>query len=113
MTDHEHSQIYAALRDENNLDLDADMASLIQSEATSMFCNPRQTRAGRHFAADIAKAHGVAGVRSLYRVVSGNGIPLDDDDAAADEALKEQLKDIDKDFRLGAITFCECSGVLD
>jgi hypothetical protein len=112
MTEHEHSQIYRSLRDEYHLDLDSNMASLIESEARSKNCDPKETAAGRRFAAEFAKAHGVEGVKSLHRVLSGNGIPFDDDDIAADTAVMEQLKDASKDFKLGAELFCECSGVL-
>jgi hypothetical protein len=113
MTEHEHSQIYAALRSEYHLDLDSHMASLIQTESRSKFCDPKQTAAGRRFAAEFAKAHGIEGVRSLHRVLSGIGNPFDDGDIVADDALMEQLKDATKDFKLGATVFCECSGVLE
>jgi hypothetical protein len=112
MTEHEHSKIYASLRAEYHLDLDSDMASLIESEDRSKRVDGKQARAGRRFAAEYAQNHGVEGVRSLHRVLTGKGLPFDDSDQAADVALYNQIKDVSKDFRLGATMFCENSGVL-
>jgi hypothetical protein len=109
---HEHDEIFASLRAELNLQLDDNMASYIASEPRAKIVDGAESAKGRAFAAEIARNHGVAGVRSLHRCLSDVGIPFDEDDAAADAALREQLKGKSKSFTIGAEAFCELSGVL-
>jgi hypothetical protein len=73
---HEHDEIFASLRAELNLQLDDNMASYIASEPRSKIADGAESAKGRAFAAEVARNHGVAGVRSMHRCLSDVGYPL-------------------------------------
>jgi hypothetical protein len=111
---HKYSDIFASLRAENNLEDDAFMASFI-----NMVGRPEQAAdiadvlAGCEFAAEIARAHGVEGVRSLYRATGGRGSALDEDDVRSDERMEALIESKSDKFIKGITVFCEQSGVVN
>ena len=127
---HEHEEIFAALRAEMNLELDDDMAAYITQEPNAFVAIGSESARGRAFAAGIARTHGLEGVRSLYRCLKDpEGVPFEPigsklleliaehlahpkAERSADAAFRKQLIGQSKSFRLGAIIFCEQSGVV-
>jgi len=117
---HQHDEIFAALRAEQNFEFDDSMARYIAGEPHWRTGNGADSANGRAFAAEIAKTHGVEGVLALHRVL-WTGSSTDEGDNVMDEAIAEQVGNIikqlnDKDkrrsFILGATLFCEYSGVI-
>ena len=127
---HEHDEIFGSLRAELNLELDGDMAAYIAQEPSAVVARGSESARGRAFAAEIALVHGLEGVRSLYRCLKNpDGAPIEPlgnelltriaeqmahpkAERSADAAIRMQLRGKSKSFVLGAIIFCEQSGVV-
>jgi len=127
---HEHDNIFGALRAESNLELDDEMAAYIASEPLDAVANGRESASGRAFAADVARAHGLDGIRSLYRCLKAPAIehswPSGDtlmdrlaealrnpvSERSMDAAIRKHLRGKSDSFRLGVRIFCEQSGVV-
>jgi hypothetical protein len=109
---HEHSELFAALRAQAAFEGDTQYAGLIKNEThPRAVSDGKQFAAGRRFAAELATNHGIEGIKSLYRCLRSGGIPFDDDDVTMDKQIGRQLIGKSREFISGAMMFCECLNI--